>query len=356
MNTISFPGLGLNFTINRIAFTIGSWTVSWYGIIIAVGLLLALIYGMRRSKFFGVSADDLADVVIFGIIFAIIGARLYYVIFYPGTNTYFSDPITILYIWNGGLGIYGGIIAAFAAAFVVCKHKKISSGAVFDIAALGFLIGQAIGRWGNFVNQEAYGSATNLPWRMKIYDTSLMQYVTVHPCFLYESLWCILGFVLLHIYSKRRKFNGEVFLMYIGWYSFGRFFIEGLRSDSLMLGNFKISQLVAAIFFLASAGIIIYKRNKLKKALEQQNNTYEPLFEETSKAINEDKALEKLENGEEHSENNESTETDETLESAENTGNSGKSENSSDGTDTSEKNISGEDKDINGDDADKTED
>jgi phosphatidylglycerol---prolipoprotein diacylglyceryl transferase len=204
MYSISFPGLGLNFHINPTAFKIGSFPIAWYGIIIAVGLLLAMIYGMKRAKEFNVTVDDLSDVIIFSIIFGVIGARLYYVLFYiddTGVNPYFSDPLSIFNLRSGGLAIYGGMLAAFATAFIVCKIKKISVGAVYDIAALGFLIGQAIGRWGNFVNEEAYGSATNLPWRMLISAST----DAVHPCFLYESLWCILGFVLLHMYSKHRK-------------------------------------------------------------------------------------------------------------------------------------------------------
>lgn len=288
MNPISFPGLGINnITINPTAFTIFGHPIAWYGIIIACGLLTALLYGMVRAKFFGISVDDLSDIVIFAIIFGIIGARLYFVLFpYSGTTTneYLSNPITILYIWNGGLAIYGGIIAAFITGFVVAKIKKISVGAVFDIASLGFLIGQAIGRWGNFINQEAYGSSTNLPWRMVVNDQP------VHPCFLYESLWCVIGFIILHIYSKRRKFNGEIFLMYISWYSFGRFFIEGLRTDSLMLGNLKISQLVAAILFISAVTLLVYKRINLKKAITEQNAEYDPLFEETSKAVEKETA------------------------------------------------------------------
>lgn len=287
MSLVSFPGLGLNFTINRVAFSIGNWSVYWYGLIIVTGLLLALLYGMKRARSFGVTVDDLSDIVIFGIIFGIIGARLYYVLFYSdgtGTNPYFSDPKSILYIWNGGLGIYGGIIAAFLTAFIVCKIKKISAGAVFDIAGLGFLIGQGIGRWGNFINQEAFGGPTNLPWRMVVTTASS----PVHPCFFYESLWCILGFILLHIYSKRRKFNGEIFLMYVCWYALGRFFIEALRSDSLMLGNIKVSQLVAAILFITSAAVLVYKRKLLKKVEEEESTDYNPLFEETSNAVNED--------------------------------------------------------------------
>lgn len=297
METVSFPGLGLNIPISRTAFTIGNWSVAWYGIIIAVGLLTALIYGLKRSKTFGITSDDLADVVIFGIIAGVIGARLYYVLFYvdsAGSNPYFSNPLSMLYIWNGGLGIYGGVIAAFIAGFIACKIKKISVGAVFDIASLGFLIGQAIGRWGNFINQEAYGSATDLPWRMIVSGEAR----PVHPCFLYESLWCILGFILLHIYSKHRKFNGELFLMYVSWYAFGRFFIEGLRTDSLMIGNIKVTQLVAVIFFIASVSLIIYKRIKIKKALIEAKTDYNPLFEDTAKAVEEETATIKKETDE----------------------------------------------------------
>jgi prolipoprotein diacylglyceryl transferase len=283
-NTISFPGLGLTFKIDPTAFKIGSFPIAWYGIIIAVGLLLAMIYGMKRAKEFNVSVDNLSDIIIFSIIFGVIGARLYYVLFYideTGVNPYFSNPLSVFDFRSGGLGIYGGIIAAFITAFIVCRIKKISVGAVFDIAGLGFLIGQAIGRWGNFVNEEAYGGTTNLPWRMVVGGSA----TPVHPCFLYESLWCVIGFIILHIYSKRRKFNGEIFLMYIAWYSFGRFFIEGLRSDSLMLGNLKVSQLVAAIFFVCACVLLVYKRVKLREHVEQENAEYNPLFEDASKAV-----------------------------------------------------------------------
>jgi len=290
MDTISFPGLGLKFTVNRTAFTIGNYSIAWYGIIISAALLIALIYGMKRAKTFNITVDDLADVVIFSLIFGVIGARLYYCLFYVdsmGTNPYFSSPLTIITNFrDGGLGIYGGVIASFLTAFIVCKIKKISVGAMFDVASLGFLIGQAIGRWGNFINQEAYGSATNLPWKMVVSSST----DPVHPCFLYESLWCVIGFVLLHIYSRHRKFNGEIFLMYISWYAFGRFFIEGLRSDSLMLGNLKVSQLVAGVFFVAAVSLLVYKRVTVKNAVIQQNAEYESLFDETAKAVGEETA------------------------------------------------------------------
>jgi phosphatidylglycerol---prolipoprotein diacylglyceryl transferase len=321
MDIISFPGLGLKFNVNEIAFSIGKFPIAWYGIIIATALLIALIYGMKRAKTFNITVDDLCDVVIFSIIFGIIGARLYYVLFFvdsTGANPYFSNPLSIFNIRNGGLGIYGGIIASFTTAFIVCRIKKISVGAMFDIASLGFLIGQAIGRWGNFVNHEAYGSATNLPWRMVVSTSA----DPVHPCFLYESLWCILGFVLLHIYSKHRKFNGEVFLMYISWYAFGRFFIEGLRSDSLMLGNLKVSQLVAAIFFITAVSFLIYKRINLKKVVADQVADYNPLFDEISKAVETDtaEAEEEYELGDEANTDEKCDETSEIKQSEDGSG------------------------------------
>lgn len=299
MDTISFPGLGLEFKVNRVAFSIGNFDIAWYGIIIAAGMLLAIIYCMVRAKKFNITVDDLSDLIIWSLIFSIIGARLYYCLFYVdsfGNNPYFSKPLTIITGFrNGGLAIYGAVIAGFITAFIVCKIKKISTGATFDLVSLGLLIGQAIGRWGNFVNQEAYGSATNLPWRMLIDTPNGPQ--TVHPCFLYESLWCVIGLIILHIYSKHRKFNGEIFLMYISWYSFGRFFIEALRTDSLMLGNLKVSQLVAAVFFIAAMSLLIYKRVKVKKALEEQNAEYESLFEDTAKAVDIETAMYEKEYG-----------------------------------------------------------
>lgn len=319
---ISFPGLGLSFNIQPVAFTIGSLVVSWYGIIIAVGLLLAMIYGLKRASQFKITADDLSDVIIFSIIAGIIGARLYYVLFFSdgsGLNPYFSNPISMLYIWQGGLGIYGGIIAAFLCAFIVCRVKKISVGAVFDIAALGFLIGQAIGRWGNFVNREAFGAQTSLPWRMVVDSTG----TGYNPCFLYESLWCILGFVLLHIYSKRRKFNGEVFLIYLMWYGFGRFFIEALRTDSLMLGNLKISQLVAAALFVVAGGIWAYKRSQARSSSQQLD--YTPVYEETLAAV--DKDAEEVYTDEDVEEEDEHGSDDEAKESAETSDSEEKAEN-----------------------------
>lgn len=284
---VRFPGLGLSFPLHMDAFSIGGLTVRWYGILIAGGLLLALFYAFRSCRKFNIKDDDLTDVTIISLVAGIVGARLYYVIFYDtqgGTNPYFADPLSILQIWNGGLGIYGGVIGAFLAAFFVCRKKKISVGAMFDLAAPGFLIGQGIGRWGNFFNREAYGAATNAIWRMTGVNADNMTQ-GYQPTFFFESVWCIIGFFVLYRYAKHRKFNGELFLFYIMWYGFERFFIEGLRTDSLMLGNIRISQLVAAVSFIAALCIIVRRRLKLRDQKRETQTPYTPLFAEAARAL-----------------------------------------------------------------------
>ncbi len=265
---VSFPKLGwavpLNEEIFSIPFFNGEISVRWYGLLIAVGLLLAAVYGFRNAKRFGLEKDPMLDVVLVCIIMAFIGARLYYVLFSEDRAQYFENPITILYVWQGGLAIYGGLIGAFVTALWMCPFRKVDTLRMFDIASIGFLIGQAIGRWGNFFNQEAYGGNTELPWGMSgswisnpanplagvAYDPD----IPVHPTFLYESLWCILGFVLLHIVSRKAyRFRGQLFAMYIMWYGAGRFFIELLRTDSLYLFTMKVSCLVALLSVLGGA-------------------------------------------------------------------------------------------------------
>lgn len=274
---LEFPKLGIKFTMNQTAFSIGDFSIAWYGIIIAVGFLLALWYGLRNAKRFGINPDKMIDVVIGGIIGGVIGARLYYVIF--SWDNYKDNLLDIFKIWEGGLAIYGGLIGAVLAGGLVCKWRKVKFSAMLDVAGIGFLIGQAIGRWGNFVNIEAYGSNTDLPWGMwseKIVNdysslsstgSSFSPWDPVHPCFLYESLWCIAGFFLLHfLVSKRRKFDGEVFFSYLAWYGFGRMFIEGLRTDSLMLGNLRVSQLLAGLLVVFSVAFIIVVRRKIARS------------------------------------------------------------------------------------------
>jgi phosphatidylglycerol:prolipoprotein diacylglycerol transferase len=289
MHPISFPGLNLwNLYVPTDIANFGNFRITWYGVLIAAGLLLAMFYAMKRAHEFNVSTDDFTDVLIFALIFGIIGARAYYIIFDPNRSSDFTSFLSMLQIWNGGLGIYGGIIVSFITAYVVCRIKKISSGAIFDLGALGFLIGQCIGRWGNFFNQEAYGSVTNLPWRMRIYDyISHDAFVNVHPCFLYESIWCLIGFILLHNYSKKhRRFNGEIFLMYIMWYGFGRFFIESLRTDSLYIGaTIKVSQLVAVVSFIAALIYYLYRRGTA--AVNVAADDYSSVYDDAKQALSE---------------------------------------------------------------------
>ncbi len=264
MYNVQFPGLGIHININPRAFSIGNLSVQWYGVIIAVGFLLAFLYVMASCKKFNMDDDKLLDAVIIGIIGGIIGARAYYVLFYTG-DQYIKNPISALYIWEGGLGIYGGIIGGILCGALVAKLRKINVASVLDLAALGFLIGQTIGRWGNFVNQEAFGVETNLPWGMVSENTAKIANGPVHPCFLYESLWCLLGFILLHIFSRKfRRYDGQVFLVYLIWYGTGRFFIEGLRTDSLITPflPIRVSQLVAAVTVLTAVILLIVFRNK----------------------------------------------------------------------------------------------
>ena len=264
MYHVSFPGLGIELTIDPVAFSIGNFSIYWYGIIIAVGFTLAFCYVMINSKRFEINSDKLIDTIIVGLITGIIGARLYYVIFYPG-DTYINDPLSILQIHEGGLAIYGGIIGGLAGGLTVAKIKKINIPSSLDLAALGFLIGQCIGRWGNFMNQEAFGTETSLPWGMVSENTLLETNNPVHPCFLYESLWCLLGFILLDIFSRKfRKYNGQIFLLYIVWYGTERFLVEGLRTDSLMIPyvNLRVSQILAVVSVIISIIFLVIFKNK----------------------------------------------------------------------------------------------
>lgn len=271
MSTVSFPGLGFAVNVKEIAFRIFNWPIHWYGIIIAAGFLLAVYYCCRKAADYGIEQDDIIDLLIFAVPLCIIGARLYYVIFYldlyrnPDGSL---DFLRMLRIWDGGLAIYGGIIVAILTLLVFCKIKKIPFLAFADVGSFGMLIGQLVGRWGNFVNVEAYGAPTDLPWRMGIYDTvnGVYQYMEVHPTFLYESLWNLVGFLLLAlVVAKHRKFDGQIFLGYIAWYGLGRAWIEGLRTDSLYFFStgLRVSQILALIsFVLALAVMIVQLRRK----------------------------------------------------------------------------------------------
>ena len=265
MSHVEFPGLGWSFDINSTAFSIGSFEIKWYGLLIATGFLLAVIYAMVMCKKMNINRSRLLDTIIVGLIAGVIGARLYYVIFYPG-DKFIKDPISIFYIHEGGLGIYGGIIGALLVGGLFAKFRKQNVLAVLDIGVLGFLIGQAIGRLGNFVNQEAFGGPTSLPWGMVSENTlAVSPDSPVHPCFFYESMWCVLGFIVLHIFTtKFRQYDGQTFLLYLIWYGTGRFFIEALRTDSLYVPYLpiKVSQLVAVVTILAGIVLLIVFRNR----------------------------------------------------------------------------------------------
>lgn len=278
-NTVSFPKLNIELPVYSTAFTIFGFEIKWYGILIMLGLLFAVVYCFKRMKSFGIDDDRATNVVFAGFIGAIICARLYYVIM--EWNSFKDDLVSVIMVREGGLAIYGGIIGAVVIGFIAAKVNKLRFMPLMDLVGMGFLIGQAFGRWGNFFNHECYGSNTTLPWGMtspriqaeltaeanqilELTGVTVNPTQPVHPCFLYESLWCIIGFVLLHIYSKHRKFDGELFLLYIGWYGLGRMVIEGLRTDSLMVGHLRVSQLVAGLCVIISIAAIIYMRNKIR--------------------------------------------------------------------------------------------
>ena len=280
MNTVSFPKLGLEFTVDRVAFSIGPLNITWYGLIIAAGILLAMCFAFYQCRKFGIIADKLMDAALGGVVGGIIGARLYYVAF--RWEDYKDNLSAIFQTWEGGMAIYGGLIGGLIVGLLVAKLRHIRILPALDITVMGFLIGQSIGRWGNFVNIEAFGGNTDLPWGMtsSVITSYLREHYSdltnlgmtidptapVHPTFLYESLWCALGFVLLFLYSKRRRFDGEIFLMYSAWYGVGRFFIEGLWTDSLLIGSIRVSQLVAGIAVLAAVITWIVVTAKIKTA------------------------------------------------------------------------------------------
>ena len=267
MNTsISFPGLGIEINPPS-SFSIGPLNIHFYGVIIALGMLLAVVYAMKRTKQFGLKQDDILDGVLWIVPFAFICARIYYCAF--EWDSYRSNPISVLYIWQGGIAIYGGVIGTVIGLLVFCKCKKLSLGAVLDIVALGFLIGQSIGRWGNFMNREAFGAQTDSFLRMGLYLTENGNYSSemlyYHPTFLYESLWNAVGFVALHFLSKRRQYDGQIALGYVAWYGLGRALIEGLRTDSLYifkqtLGEvLRVSQLLAVASCVAAVAVLVWQ-------------------------------------------------------------------------------------------------
>ncbi len=256
INNISFPKLGLSFDINRVAFSIFNKEIYWYAIIIITGFLLASLFVAQSARKKGIRTEYIWDIALYGLVFGIIGARIYYCIFDFDTIRY--NFWNIFKVWEGGLAIYGAIISAIITAYIYCRIKKLNVLEIFDLACQGLLIGQAVGRWGNFVNAEVFGTATSLPWGMSINDS-----LARHPLFLYESLWNVLGLVIILVFRKKVKTNGLIFFFYIAWYSFGRFFLEGMREAEFILKvtqTVGISQVVAVIGVLCGViGTVILK-------------------------------------------------------------------------------------------------
>lgn len=258
LTNVSFPGLGLEMEIDPVAFSIGGKEIYWYGIILALGYFLAVVYALRRVGEFGLTEDHILDGLLIVTPIAIICARAYFCIF--NWELFADNPISCLYIWEGGIAIYGSVIGAVVSTMIYAHVKKVPLLPVLDLVALGFMIGQFIGRWGNFVNCEAHGGVTDSFLRMGIADVQ-GNVTYYHPTFLYESVWNFVGFIFLHFYSKHRKFDGQIFTMYVAWYGLGRAIIEGMRTDSLYLFHtgIRVSQLLAAVSFVIAAAILVWR-------------------------------------------------------------------------------------------------
>lgn len=278
---ISFPGLGIApFELNRVALSLGNIKIYWYGIIICLGIVLGFAVAYLRMKKIGVTADDLADIALISVPSAIVGARLYYVLSELDSYDSFYEMIAI---WNGGIAIYGAVIGGVIAFTFVCRHKKKPLLKMYDCASPGLILGQIIGRWGNFFNAEAYGIAESYDFFGARWDISsfsennplrmTIDGMTVHPTFLYESLWNLVGFVLMNVFFKKKAFDGEVLLWYLTWYGLGRSLIEGLRGDSLYVGSIRLSQLVAFICFVAGLLAIIVLRIKAYNERKKENGS-----------------------------------------------------------------------------------
>lgn len=279
---IVFPNLGIDLHVNPTAFTIFGINVQWYGILIVFGILLALVFAYRNMHQVGIEPDRATDAIIGGVLGALVGARVYYVLL--NWDDYRGDLRSIINTREGGLAILGGLIGAVIVGGIVCKVRKVKFLPMMDLCGVGFLIGQGIGRWGNFTNQEAFGCNTNglfamsggriQLWidanynSMRSYnsDMTMDSAYPVHPCFLYESAWCLLGAVVLWIVLRKwRKFDGQIILMYMVWYGLGRFFIEGLRTDSLMIGTLRVSQGLSAVMFVTAVVLLIIGFSRVKR-------------------------------------------------------------------------------------------
>lgn len=346
MNTrvVEFPGLGFRVNLGLPYITIGSFEIYYYGIIITLGLILGMSYAFSKFRKLGVDPDLAIDAVLGGIVGGIVGARLYYVAFswsdFGIDTTSFDTILSSLYVMmnprQGGMAIYGGIIGSLLVGILIARWRKINVKALLDPLGITFLIGQGIGRWGNFVNIEAFGSNTDSVFGMTgpsivNYLASKQEYLAtigitvdpyqpVHPCFFYESVWCLVGALVLSRYIEKRKFDGEVFLMYVGYYGLGRFFIEGLRTDSLMIGSLRVSQVLALLLFIGTVVFICIVRSKIKV---NNDETYLQLFANTEEGLlivnnvkNDEEEFAKLNSGEAKGEEESSTEEETEIENS----------------------------------------
>lgn len=310
-NPISFPRLGFSVNPSRVAFSLFGLDIYWYGVIIAIGFALAATYALYRVRQAGIDEDKFFDVLIITTPAALICARLYYVIFELDQYHSLRD---VLDVRDGGLAIYGGIIGAFIVGTLVIRWRKLPLFQIFDIAGLSFMIGQCIGRWGNFFNREAHGGPTSLPWGMEVNTPEGR--MTVHPTFFYESVWNLVGFLLINRYYKHKKFDGEVFLLYVAWYGLGRFFIEGMRTDSLYFfgTGLRVSQVLAGLSCVAAVVMIAYFRRKLRQmpaadapaqdiSPEELADRMEVIDSQTELVLDDDADVKKVEENKEHKQN-----------------------------------------------------
>lgn len=278
MSHVTFPGLGLEFDINRVAFTIAGFEVYWYGVLIATGMFIGVILGQRNARRFGVNEDKLYDIIIWGAIGALLGGRSFYVLF---ADDYKVTSIKqFLNLREGGTAFYGILTGALVTSYIVCRINKTKYLCLLDDLALGFLVGQGLGRWGNFFNQELFGTNTDLPWGM--YSDTIARYISrnaeflqkehgivlydgpVHPTFLYESIWCMIGVFVISYFIKKRRFDGEIGLRYLVWNGIGRAFCESLRTDALFIGGIRISQAVCITYAVVSAVALILIKRKIR--------------------------------------------------------------------------------------------
>ncbi len=283
---IFFEGLGIDgFTVDNVAFKIGDFPVYWYGIIITLGIVFAFLYACFRGKYEGVVPDDLVDIALWTVLPGVVGARLYYVL--TSLDQYIPQPFNLLQFFKniinlrqGGLAIYGGIICGIFGIIIASKIKKINTLKLMDMIGPGVMMAQAIGRWGNFFNAEAHGGVVGeghplyfLRMGLLPNEDSFSTMHFYHPTFLYEALWNVVGFVLINLFYKKKKFNGQIACMYLSWYGFGRMFIEGLRTDSLYVGSFRISQLVGFVCFVVFGALLVWGLIYSKKF---EREGYEP--------------------------------------------------------------------------------